>query len=82
MTTNKEVTGVLKRELKGIVSERILLRTLDDVGDWTGEIMGMLTTLSGTEDRKTEETFDRIHTALLDETIKQLQAFKIKKINK
>jgi len=54
------------------VDERVVPETLDAIAEWTGELMGKLTTLETSDQRKTEEAFNLIHDGLTKETIEQL----------
>lgn len=72
MTTKQEIKKLLRDRATSIVDERILPETLDNIAEWTGELMGKLTTLSADDQRKTDEAFNQIHEGLVKETIEQL----------
>jgi hypothetical protein len=84
MTTKQEIKRLLKERAASIVEERILLETLDNIGDWMGELLGKLTTLpADCSQEKLDEAANMIHEALVAETIRQLQTFpKRKKLSK
>ena len=74
MTTKQEIKKLLKDRAHSIVDERIITETLDAVAEWTGELMGKLTTLN--PETKTEEVdraFNEIYEGLIKETIEQLE---------
>lgn len=68
----QEIKKILRDRATSIVDERILPETLDAIAEWTGELMGKLTTLSSDNQQKTEEAFNQIHEGLVKETIEQL----------
>ena len=83
MTTKQEIKRLLKDRAPSIVDERILPETLDNIAEWMGELMGKLTTLDPEADqKKIDEAANLIHEALVQETLKQLQAFPKKKLAK
>jgi hypothetical protein len=56
------------------VDERILPETLDAIAEWTGELMGKLTTLPAEcSQKELDEAFNQIHQGLIQETIEQLK---------
>ena len=55
------------------MAERVIPQALDDIADWTGELMGKLTTLDVGEKPDIEsEVFNQIYQGLIKETIEQL----------
>lgn len=82
----QEVKEVIELRPKSIVEERILPQTLDDIADWTAELIGKLTTLDVSDKGDIEdECFGRIYDALIQETIRQLsetQKINSKKLTK
>jgi hypothetical protein len=83
MTTKQEIKRLLKDRAPNIVDERILPETLDNIAEWMGELMGKLTTLDPEADqKKVDEAANLIHEGLVQETLKQLQAFPKKKLAK
>ncbi len=83
MTTKQEIKRLLKDRAPSIVDERILPETLDNIAEWMGELMGKLTTLDPEADqKKVDEAANLIHEGLVQETLKQLQAFPKKKLAK
>jgi hypothetical protein len=83
MTTKQEIKRLLKDRAPSIVDERILPETLDNIAEWMGELMGKLTTLDPEADqKKIDEAANLIHEGLVQETLKQLQAFPKKKLAK
>ena len=84
MTTKQEIRVLLKDRAPSIISERIILETLDNIGDWMGELLGKLTTLDPeASQEKLDEAADLIHQGLVKETLKQLAEFpKRKKLSK
>ncbi len=83
MTTKQEIKRLLKDKAPSIVDERILPETLDNIAEWMGELMGKLTTLDPEADqKKIDEAANLIHEGLVQETLKQLQAFPKKKLAK
>ncbi len=73
MTTSKEIKKVLMERAVSIVDERILPEALDGVAEWTGEIMGKLTTLNPENQEQIDQAFNQIHQGLIDELISQLK---------
>ena len=83
MTTKQEIKRLLKDRAPSIVDERILPETLDNIAEWMGELMGKLTTLDPeANQKKIDEAANLIHEGLVQETLKQLQAFPKKKLAK
>ena len=83
MTTKQEIKVLLKDRAPSIISERIILETLDNIGDWMGELLGKLTTLDPeASQEKLDEAADLIHQGLVKETLKQLTEFPKKKRKK
>lgn len=78
MTTKQEAKKIVKERAKSIVAERIVAETLDMVAEWTGEVMGKMTTIDTEKvNKKTvAEAHKIIQDELIDETIKQLVEFK------
>ncbi len=72
MTTQQEIKKLLRERATSIVDERILPETLDAIAEWTGELMGKLTTLGTENQKKNDEAFNQIHEGLIKETIEQL----------
>lgn len=71
---NQEVKRSLKERAPSIVDERILPELLDNIADWTGEIMGKLTHLAPqVGPKETDQTFNQIYEGLVKETMKQLE---------
>jgi hypothetical protein len=69
-----EIKDILFQRAKSIVEERIIPETLDEIANWSGELMGKLVTLDAGEKPEIEsEVLDRLYTGLLEETIEQLQ---------
>lgn len=74
MTTKQEIKKILKDRAQSIVDERIVPEILDNVAEWTGEIMGKLTTLNvETGPKKEDQVFNQIYEGLVKETVKQLE---------
>lgn len=74
MTTKQEVKKVLKDRAQSIVDERIVPEILDNIAEWTGEIMGKLTTLDAEAGPKvTDKVFNQVYEGLVKETVKQLE---------
>ena len=83
MTTKQEIKRLLRDKAPSIVDERILPEILDNIAEWMGELMGKLTTLDPEADqKKVDEAANLIHEGLVQETLKQLQAFPKKKLTK
>jgi predicted nuclease of restriction endonuclease-like RecB superfamily len=72
MTTNQEIKRLLRNRATSIVDERIIPETLDSIAEWTGELMGKLTTLDSEDREKADQAFNQIHEALIRETVAQL----------
>lgn len=72
MTTQQEIKKLLRDRATSIVDERIAPETLDAIAEWTGELMGKLTTLDTEDQKKADEAFNQIHEGLIKETIEQL----------
>lgn len=65
---------VLSKQLQDIVTERILPEALDEIANWTGELMGKLTVLDADEPQEVvDECFNKIYDAFIGETINQLE---------
>ncbi len=82
MTTKQEVQRLLKERAPSIIDERILPEILDNILDWSGQLMGKLTTLSADDTKKIDEVANVIYCALIWETIKQLEKCPKKKLSK
>ena len=68
---------VFSKRLQDIVTERILPETLDEIANWTGELMGKLTVLDADEPQEVvDECFNKIYDAFIGETINQLEKTK------
>ena len=68
---------VLSKRLQDIVTERILPEALDEIANWTGELMGKLTVLDANEPQEViDECFNKIYDAFVGETINQLEKTK------
>lgn len=64
---------VLSKRLQDIVAERILPEALDEIANWTGELMGKLTVLDANEPQEVvDECFNKIYEAFIKETANQL----------
>lgn len=72
MTTKQEIKKLLRERALSIVDERILPETLDNIAEWTGELMGKLTTLDPNNQKQIDEAFTLLHAGLVKETIEQL----------
>jgi len=72
MTTQQEIKKLLRDRATSIVDERIVPETLDAIAEWTGELMGKLTTLDAEDKKKADGAFNQIHEGLIRETIAQL----------
>ena len=65
---------VFSKRLQDIVTERILPEALDEIANWTGELMGKLTVLDANEPQEViDECFNKIYDAFIGETINQLE---------
>lgn len=65
---------VFSKRLQDIVTERILPETLDEIANWTGELMGKLTVLDANEPQEViDECSNKIYEAFIGETINQLE---------
>lgn len=73
MTTAQEVKKILGDRAQSIVDERILPETLDSVAEWTGELMGKLTTLDSENQKQIDQAFNQLHKGLISELIGQLK---------
>ena len=68
---------VLSKRLQDIVTERILPEALDEIANWTGELMGKLTVLDANEPQEViDECFNKIYDTFVGETINQLEKTK------
>jgi len=68
---------VFSKRLQDIVTERILPEALDEIANWTGELMGKLTVLDADEPQEVvDECFNKIYDAFIRETINQLEKTK------
>ncbi len=73
MTTQQEIKKALRERATSIVDERILPEALDAIAEWTGELMGKLTTLQAEDQKKVDAAFNQIHEGLIQEMIEQLR---------
>lgn len=75
MTTAQEIKKILRERALSIVDERILPEAMDAIAEWTGELMGKLTTLDPeTQTQKQiDQAFNQIHDGLVNELIDQLK---------
>ncbi len=78
---NQEVKEmVLSKRLQDIVTERIVPEMLDEIANWTGELMGKLTVLDPVESQEiVDECFNKIYLGFIQEAIDQLQETKAPK---
>lgn len=64
---------VLSKRLQDIVTERILPEALDEIANWTGELMGKLTVLDADEPQEViDECFNKLYEAFIQEMANQL----------
>lgn len=76
----QEIKDILFQRAQSIVAERVIPQALDDIADWTGELMGKLVTLDVDEKPDIEsEVFNQIYLGLIEETIDQLKTAKAPK---
>ncbi len=71
-TALREATKLVANRAPDIVKERILPQILDDVDDYTGEIMRKLTSVEADDDKAIELCHDIVRDGLLREVIKQV----------
>lgn len=78
----REATKAVSAKAPDIVAERILPQILDDVGDYTGEIMRKLTTLDAGGDKAVELAYDIVRDGLLREVASQVSGVSLKEADK
>lgn len=67
----REALKLVKERAPAIVDEQILARALDDVAEFTGDIMGKLTNLDAENDKAVTMAHGIIYDGLLQELIEQ-----------
>lgn len=78
-----EIKDILFQRAESIVDERIIPEMLDEIANWSGELMGKLVTLDTGEKPEIEsEVLSRIYEGLLEETIEQLNKTKAQRRKK
>ena len=65
----------MRKQIPSVVEERIIPETLDEIADWSGELVGKLTTLSGEDEKEISKVWEAIHAALINETVEQLKNY-------
>lgn len=69
----REALKLAKDRAPAIVDERILPQVLDEIADYTGEIMGKLTNLDGDNETAVAMAHGIVRDRLIKEIIEQLQ---------
>lgn len=73
MTTKQEIKNISKKRIPSVVEEQILPEMLDNLADWSGELVGKLATLSAEDEKQVNRAWEAIYTALVEEAVKQLK---------
>ena len=74
MTTAQEIAKIIRKRIPSVVDERVLPPMLDEIADWSGELVGKLATLSADDEKKVDKAWEALHRALIAETLKQLKS--------
>lgn len=69
----REARKLVKDKAPAIVDEQILTNLWDELADYTGEIMGKLTTLDANDKEGSNMAFGIIHEGLVAEITNQLK---------
>jgi hypothetical protein len=72
-TLAREALKLVKDKAPAIVDEQILAHMLDEVAEFTGDIMGKLTNLDAENDKAITMAHGIIRDGLLNETIDQIK---------
>ena len=85
-TLAREALKLGKEKAPAIVDERILPPALDEIAQYTGDLMGKLTNLDADDDKAITMAHGIIYDTLVNEAINQLQKTQLaaagKRINK
>jgi hypothetical protein len=69
----REARRLVKDRAPAIVDEQILTHLFDELADYTGDIMGKLTTLAAEDSEGSNMAFGIIHDGLLTEITNQIK---------
>jgi hypothetical protein len=69
----QEARKLVKDKAPAIVDEQILMHMLDEVAEFTGDIMGKLTNLAAEDKEGSDMAFVIIHDGLLTEITNQIK---------
>ena len=72
-TLAREALKLVKSKAPAIVDEQILPHMLDEVAEFTGDIMGKLTNLDAENDKAITMAHGIIYDGLMSETIEQIR---------
>ena len=81
-TLAREALKLVKAKAPAIVDERILAQMLDEVAEYTGDIMGKLTNLDAENDKAITMAHGIIRDGLLGEIIDQITKVRLKEADK
>ena len=81
-TLAREAKQLVESKAPAIVDEQILAHMLDEVAEFTGDIMGKLTNLDAEDDKAITMAHGIIYDGLLNETISQIRKVQLKAADK
>lgn len=81
-TLAREALKLVKERAPSIVDERIIPQMLDEVADYTGDIMGKLTNLDAENEKAITMAHGIIRDRLLSETVEQINKIMLREADK
>ena len=78
----REALKLVKAKAPAIVDERILASTLDEVAEYTGDLMGKLTNIDAEDDKGVEMAHGIIYDGLLTEILNQINKTMLREADK
>lgn len=81
-TLAREALKMVKEKAPAIVEEQILAHTLDEVAEFTGDIMGKLTNLEADDEKAVTMAHGIIYDGLLNEVIGQIKKVQLSAADK
>ncbi len=78
----REALKLVKDKAPANVEEMILPQLLDDIAEYTGDIMGKLTNLDAENDKAITMAHGIIRDGLFDEILSQIKAVRLKEADK
>lgn len=78
----REALKLVKAKAPAIIDERILASTLDEVAEYTGDLMGKLTNIEAEDDKGVEMAHGIIYDGLLTELVNQINKTMLREASK